>query len=90
MRYKMHFPMTVVRAIVGALAFTSLSSCDTPKTIAWSYYDCAKDTLEAGDPYAARDYLKACKKTVDKALTLKADSLMEVIEKAIEQNTSPQ
>lgn len=74
--------MAVARAIVGTLALTSLSSCDTPKTIAWSYYDCAKDTLEAGDPYAAREYLKACNKTVDKELTLKADSLMEVIEKA--------
>lgn len=82
--------MSNKKFVCCALALTSLSSCDTPKTIAWSYYDCAKDTLEAGDPYAAREYLKACKKTVDKELTLKADSLMEAIEKAIEQNTSQQ
>ena len=41
--------------------------------------------MAAGDPYAAKHYLKACKKTVSKELTLKADSLMEVIEQTIEQ-----
>ena len=74
--------MSNKKFVCCTLALASLSSCDTPKTIAWSYFGCAKNALEAGDPYAAREYLKACKKTVDKELTLKADSLMKVIEKA--------
>ena len=40
------------------------------------------------NPYAAKDYLKACNKTVSKELTFKADSLMEVIDRAIE-NKNP-
>lgn len=62
-----------------------ISSCDTPQTIAWSYYYCAADTLAAGDPYAARHFLKACKKSVSPDLTHKADSLMEVIERTIQE-----
>ena len=58
-------------------------SCDTPKSIAWSYYYCAKDTLEAGDPYAARRFLQACNASADKTLAHKVDSLMTVIEKEI-------
>ncbi len=71
--------------IASGLSLASVTSCDTPQSIAWSYYYCARDTLAAGDPYAAKHYLKACKKTVSKELTLKADSLMEVIEQTIEQ-----
>ena len=69
--------------IMSVLASTI--SCDTPQTIAWSYYYCAKDTLEAGDPYAARHFLKACKKSVNQDLTNKVDSLMEVINRTIEE-----
>ena len=65
---------------------TLLQSCDTPKTIAWSYYYCAKDTLESGDPYAAKHFLDKCKASADKVLVPKADSLMSVIEKTIEEN----
>ena len=75
----------LVIACALGLAITSITSCDTPKTIAWSYYYCAQDTLAAGDPFAAKDFLKACKKSVDDELRLKADSLMEVIERAIEE-----
>lgn len=69
--------------IMSVLASTS--SCDTPQKIAWSYYYCAKDTLAAGDPYAAKHFLKACKKSVNRDLTYKADSLMEVIERTIKE-----
>lgn len=63
-----------------------LSSCDNPQTIAWSYYYCAKDTLEAGDPYAALDCMKGVKKGVDSELDRMADSLSVVIERAIEED----
>ena len=68
------------------VTIAAATSCDTPQTIAWSYYECARDTLAAGDPYAAKRFLKACNKTTDKELALKADSLMEVINRAIENN----
>ena len=74
---------TIILTMVGVLLLAATTSCDTPKSIAWSYYYCAVDTLAAGDPYAAKHFLKSCHKTVDKALTVKADSLMEVIEATI-------
>ena len=72
-------------ALLIMSVLTLTNSCDTPKTIAWSYYYCAKDTLAAGDPYAAKHFLKACKKSVNSDLTSKADSLMEVIERTIKE-----
>ena len=75
----------LVIACALSLTITSITSCDTPQTIAWSYYYCAQDTLAAGDPFAAKDFLEACKKSVDDELRQKADSLMEVIERAIEE-----
>lgn len=79
------FPLIAMLAIacVCGITLTSVASCDTPKSIAWSYYYCAKDTLAAGDPYAARHFLKACNKSADKELSQKADSLMEMIERSI-------
>ena len=67
---------------------TSLVSCviDTPQTIAWTYYYCAKDTLDAGDPYAALDFLKGATPGRDSILDRKVDSLRLVIEKAIEED----
>lgn len=65
---------------------TLLHSCDTPQSIAWSYYHCAEDKLNLGDPYAAKDFLDRCNANRDKVLALKADSLMRVIEKAIEED----
>ena len=72
-------------AVFAALTSALLSSCDNPQTIAWSYYYCAKDTLEAGDPYAALDFLKRVSPGRDSILDCKADSLKLVIEKAIEE-----
>ncbi len=81
---------TIKIAAIAALTSltTSLVSCviDTSQTIAWSYYYCAKDTLEAGDPYAAQDYLKGATPGRDSILDRKVDSLRLVIEKAIEED----
>jgi hypothetical protein len=81
---------TIRIAAIAALTSltTSLVSCviDTPQTIAWTYYYCAKDTLEAGDPYAALDYLKGASPGRDSILDRKVDSLRLVIEKAIEED----
>ena len=69
-----------VASVIGLVAFTS---CDTPRSIAWSYYYCAEDTLAAGDPLAAKHFLKRSNKSADPALAQKVDSLAEVIERAI-------
>jgi len=79
---------TGIRAICSCLFIGLIAlfyACDTPKTIAWSYYDCAKDTLAAGDPFAAKHFLDACNVTADKNLAMKADSLRRVIEQALEE-----
>ena len=78
-------PIPVIMTLIVACGFVlaTTAACDTPKSIAWSYYHCAADTLAAGDPYAAKHFLEKCKKTVDSDLANKADSLMEVIEEAI-------
>ena len=80
-------PIPVIMTLIVACGFVlaTTAACDTPKSIAWSYYYCAKDTLAAGDPVAAKRFLKSCKKTVDSELSAKADSLMEVIEEAIKE-----
>ena len=70
--------------ITAALSFTS---CDTPKTHAWSYYDCAEDALNAGDPQKAKEYMKGVKMNVDSVLTFKADSLMKVIDQALSEKS---
>ena len=81
---------TIKIAAIAALTSltTSLVSCviDTPQTMAWSSYWCAKDTLEAGDPYAALDYLKGATPGRDSILDRKVDSLRLVIEKTIEED----
>lgn len=68
-----------------AIATVAFSSCDTPSSIAWSYYYSAKDALDNGDPQKAKEYLEAVNKDVDSVLTFKADSLMKVIEKTLSQ-----
>ena len=73
-------------AIVAALTSASLVSCDNPRTMAWLYYHMAKDTLEAGDPYAAQDFLEGATSGLDSILDRKADSLRLAIEKAIEED----
>lgn len=81
---------TIKIAAIAALTSltTSLVSCviDTPQTIAWSYYWCAKDTMDAGDPYAALHFLEGATYGRDSILVRKVDSLRLVIEKAIEED----
>ena len=62
------------------------SSCDNPRTMAWTSYWRAKDTMDAGDPYAALDYLERAHLGLDSILDRKVDSLRLVIEKAIEED----
>ena len=73
---------------MGLVVFmgVALSSCDTPSSIAWSRYYLAKDTLEAGDPYFAKECLGKCNTEVDSVLAVRVDSLMKVIDKAIEED----
>ena len=71
-------------AIITTVSFIS---CDSPQTISWSYYHCAEDVMNAGDPQKAKDYLKGVKMNVDSALTFKADSLMKVIDQALSEQS---
>ena len=79
---------TIRIAAIAALTSltTSLVSCDNPQTMAWLHYHMAKDTLEAGDPYAALDFLEGATPGCDSILDRKVDSLRLVIEKAIEED----
>ena len=81
---KVYIQITIFAAMTSLTA--SLCSCDNPQTIAWSCYYCAKDTMEAGDPYAALDFLEGAHPGLDSILDRKADSLRLVIEKAIEED----
>ena len=88
MKTKSIVMMSVFAALTSLT--TSLVSCviDTPQSIAWTYYYCSKDTLEAGDPYAALDFLKGATPGRDSVLGRKVDSLRLVIEKAIEEDNN--
>ncbi|MBQ7442745.1 MAG: hypothetical protein IJS59_02610 [Bacteroidaceae bacterium] len=77
---KHHF---MALAIASGISLAAFTACDTPKSIAWSYYHCAKDTLAAGDAHAAKHFLNRCKRSADPALAPKVDSLAKVIESAI-------
>ena len=72
---------------LAIIATVSFISCDSPQTISWSYYHCAEDAMNAGDPQKAKDYLKGVKKNVDSVLTFKADSLMKVIDQALSEQS---
>jgi hypothetical protein len=84
------YKRTIKIAAIAALTslMTSLVSCviDTPQTIAWSSYWCAKDTMDAGDPYAALDFLEGATPGRDSVLDRKIDSLRLVIEIAFEED----
>ena len=77
--------------LVLALGFPALfTACDNRLTMAWHEYRWAKDTLAAGHPYTAKKILTRCDTTVDSILALKVDSLMKVIDLAIEQKEQGQ
>ena len=83
MKRSLHIQLILALVTAFGIGLAALTSCDTPKSIAWSYYYCAKDTLATGDPLAAKHFLQRCNKTANKALAAKADSLMEVIDAMI-------
>lgn len=88
MKTKSIVKMSAIAALTSLT--TSLVSCviDTPQSIAWTYYYCAKDTLEAGDPYAALDFLEGATPGRDSVLDRKIDSLRLVIEIAFEEDNN--
>lgn len=76
-------------AFIAALATTALlSSCDNPLSMARLDLYQAKDSLEAGNPYAAQEILKRVGKGLDSRLDCEIDSLKFLIEKAIEEKES--
>ena len=81
---------TIKIAAISALTVTTafLSSCvlDTKESMAWGDYHEAKDSLDAGNPYAAQEILKYYGKGESSVLGRKVDSLRLVIEKAIEED----
>ena len=83
MKTKRIIKIAVFAALTSLAA--SFASCDNPRSMAWLHYYMAKDTLEAGDPYAAQDFLKMVASGRDSVLDRKTDSLRLVIEKAIEE-----
>jgi len=77
----MKFNITMIAlALMGAAV---VASCDTPKSIAWSYYDLAQDKLNEGKPEEAKEYLLKVKKNVSSDLDAKVDSLMAVIQQQL-------
>ena len=84
MKTKRIIKIAVFAALTSLAA--SFASCDNPRSMAWLHYYMAKDTLEAGDPYAAQNYLNRFNPGLDSILDRKADSLRLVIEKAIEED----
>ena len=81
---------TIKIAAIAALTVTTafLSSCvlDTKESMAWGDYHEAKDSFDAGNPYAAQEILKYYGKGGRSVLGRKVDSLRLVIEKAIEED----
>lgn len=58
----------------------TITSCDNPQTIAWSYYYCAEDALKDVDLDKAKEYLDGLDTKSDSILAIKADSLLKIIE----------
>ena len=90
MSKNMNTKHTIKFAVLTALTVTTaLLSCvmDTKESMAWGKYHRAKDSLDAGNPYAAQEILGYAGKGGDSSvLGRKIDSLRLVIEKAIEED----
>ena len=76
----MKLNVLIAVALMGTAAFVS---CDTPQSVAWSYYDLAQDKLNEGKPEEAKEYLLKVKKNVSSDLDAKVDSLMTVIQQQL-------
>ena len=80
-------PTLKLLSVLIVLTFLSLSSCDTPQSIAWSYYYCAVDAMKEGDLDKAKDFLEKVAKNRNSELDAKTDSLMKVIEEEMKNHT---
>ena len=74
-------------SVLIVLTSLFLSSCDTPQSIAWSYYHCAVDAMKEGKLDKAKDFLEKVDKNRDRVLDAKTDSLMKVIEDEMKSHT---
>ena len=80
-------PTLKLLSVLIVLTFLSLSSCDTPQSIAWSYYYCAVDAMKEGNLDKAKDFLEKVAKNRNSELDAKTDSLMKVIEDEMKNHT---
>ena len=83
----MKSPTLKLLSVLIAMTFLSLSSCDSPQSIAWSYYYCAADAMKEGNLDKAKDFLEKIAKNRDSVLDAKTDSLMKVIEDEMKNHT---
>ena len=74
-------------SVLIVLTSLSLSSCDTPQSIAWTHYYCAVDAMKEGNLDKAKDFLEMVDKNRDRVLADKTDSLMKVIEEEMKNHT---
>ena len=83
----MKIPSLKLLSVLIVLTSLFLSSCDTPQSIAWSYYYCAVDAMKEGKLDKAKDFLEKVDKNRDRVLDAKTDSLMKVIEDEMKNHT---
>ena len=83
----MKIPSLKLLSVLIVLTSLYLSSCDTPQSIAWSYYYCAVDAMKEGNLDKAKDFLEKVAKNRNSELDAKTDSLMEVIEDEMKNHT---
>lgn len=83
----MKIPSLKHLSVLIVLTSLSLSSCDTPQSIAWSYYYCAVDAMKEGNLNKAKDFLEKVDKNRDSVLDAKTDSLMKVIEEEMKNHS---
>ena len=80
-------PTLKLLSVLIVLTSLYLSSCDTPQSIAWSYYHCAVDAMKEGNLDKAKDFLEKVAKNRNSELDAKTDSLMKVIEDEMKNHT---
>ena len=80
-------PTLKLLSVLIVLTFLSLSSCDTPQSIAWTHYYCAVDAMKEGKLDKAKDFLEKVAKNRNSELDAKTDSLMKVIEDEMKNHT---
>ena len=83
----MKIPTPKLLSVLIVTTSLSLSSCDSPQSIAWSYYYCAADAMKEGNLDKAKHFLEMVDKNRDRVLADKTDSLMKVIEEEMKNHT---